>query len=78
MCDEILVGCERKGEKSKEVKITELNYPGNFKIMTVTWQSALFKSISIGMTNNIMHHVTCLLDTGADPKIINQDFLPAH
>lgn len=38
----------------------------------------IFVGISIGAKSNIMHPITCLLDTGAGPNIVSKDLMHAH
>lgn len=58
--------------KSRQVKFLPLKHENQASLIAVTGPSAHFVHISVGPENNVMHHITCLLDTGAKPNLFQK------
>lgn len=61
---------EESSKKTRE-KFSELKYSLNCKVITVNGHGAYFLCTVINAKNDIIHPITCLLDTGADPILTN-------
>lgn len=80
-CVTIFKSFQRRAKKyllNKESRLSELKYTRGCKTLIIIGQGAYFLGIAIGMKNNIMHLVICLLDIKALSNSINEHFMPSH